>query len=199
MLPQKYKFTAENAEGAEVTYLLQKGFSATSATSAVEKAFFATLSFLFASVDNLFHGKPVQPEDNGHAKHTDVLETAFDPRSPPVHDEQSKKAECQEFVRPGSPLPPGAPCPAENIDVSHPVAGGAIGEDLRPFRGVFGGKDAKAIIDEYKRGEDAEYGKGCEPYRFLSLPFHLGRPLSCDGRKMSRIRGLIPAKAGRCQ
>jgi hypothetical protein len=41
MLPQKYKFTAE---GAEATYLLQKGFSATSATSAVKKAFFATLS-----------------------------------------------------------------------------------------------------------------------------------------------------------
>ena len=36
MLPQKHEFTAENAEGAEVTYLLQKGFSA---TSAVKKPF----------------------------------------------------------------------------------------------------------------------------------------------------------------
>jgi hypothetical protein len=41
MLPQKYKFTAENAEGSEVTYLFHKGFSA---TSAVKKPFFATLS-----------------------------------------------------------------------------------------------------------------------------------------------------------
>jgi hypothetical protein len=41
MLPQKYRFTAENAEGAEATYLLLKGFSATSAISAVKKAFFA--------------------------------------------------------------------------------------------------------------------------------------------------------------
>jgi hypothetical protein len=49
MLPQKYRFTAENAEGAEVTYLLHKGFSATSATSAVKKAFFATLSIYLYS------------------------------------------------------------------------------------------------------------------------------------------------------
>jgi len=46
MLPQKYRFTAENAEGAEATYLLHKGFSATSATSAVKKAFFATASII---------------------------------------------------------------------------------------------------------------------------------------------------------
>jgi hypothetical protein len=39
MLPQKYKFTAENAEGAEATYLLHKGFSATSATCG-EKSLF---------------------------------------------------------------------------------------------------------------------------------------------------------------
>jgi hypothetical protein len=39
MVPQKYRFTAENAEGAEVTYLLDKGFSAISATSAVKKPF----------------------------------------------------------------------------------------------------------------------------------------------------------------
>jgi hypothetical protein len=44
MLPQKFKLTAENAEDAEATYLLHEGFSATSATSAVKKAFFATLS-----------------------------------------------------------------------------------------------------------------------------------------------------------
>ena len=37
MVSQKYRFTAENAEGAEITYLLHKGFSATSATSAVKK------------------------------------------------------------------------------------------------------------------------------------------------------------------
>jgi hypothetical protein len=44
MVSQKYRFTAEDAEDAEVTYLLHKGFSATSATSAVKKAFFATSS-----------------------------------------------------------------------------------------------------------------------------------------------------------
>jgi 3D (Asp-Asp-Asp) domain-containing protein len=43
MVRQKYRFTAENAEHAEATYLLHKGFSATSATSAVKKAFFATV------------------------------------------------------------------------------------------------------------------------------------------------------------
>ena len=40
MVPYKYRFTAENAEGSEVTYLLHKSFSANSATSAVKKAFF---------------------------------------------------------------------------------------------------------------------------------------------------------------
>jgi hypothetical protein len=46
MLPQKHRFTAENAEGAEATYLLHKGFSATSATSAVKKAFFCDFIML---------------------------------------------------------------------------------------------------------------------------------------------------------
>ena len=45
MVPQKYRFTAENAEGAEATYLLDKGFSAISATSAVEKLFCDFITF----------------------------------------------------------------------------------------------------------------------------------------------------------
>jgi hypothetical protein len=75
MVPQKYRFTAENAEGAEVTYLLHKGFSATSAISAVEKAFFATLSKyhncrfeVIPSPDIIFEEVIFSPFQNGGAK-----------------------------------------------------------------------------------------------------------------------------------
>jgi hypothetical protein len=49
MVPQKYRFTAENAEGAEATYLLDKGFSAISATSAVKKPFLRLYQILMGS------------------------------------------------------------------------------------------------------------------------------------------------------
>jgi hypothetical protein len=47
MVSQKYRFTAENAEGAEITYLLHKGFSAASATSAVKKPFLRLYHIMF--------------------------------------------------------------------------------------------------------------------------------------------------------